>query len=210
MTVQVKAAGKWKPTPALRRSVVSLLAKKGMSNRAIAKTLKADEATIRRDLKFLRTPKGQRTVPRQKKSKRLTPEQRLKQMLKVIRQWVADLNLIRPHVLWVLPEVGKPLFQARERISTLPESPLSPAELLPATRPPNLKEDYLPDKLEACADWLVRWLAYCAPRDEKLQDEVLPIPHAGLKCRCSSSRRPMVTCLSGPWIVKVALFAPTR
>jgi hypothetical protein len=133
--------------------MVFFLAKKGMSNRAIAKTLKADEATIRRDLNFLRTPKDQRPVPRQKKIKQLTPEQRLKQMLKVLRQWVADQKLIRPDVLWVLPEAGKRLYRARERINTLPESPLSPAELLPETRPPDFKKDYLPgdmsEKLEA-------------------------------------------------------------
>src|ERR1700735_4723196 len=101
MTVPGKTAGKWKPTPKMRRSMVSLLAKKGLSNRAIAKALKVDEATVRRDLKFLHTPEDQRPIKkrRPKKVRQFTPEQRLQQMLKVSKKWIADQGLARAHVL---------------------------------------------------------------------------------------------------------------
>ena len=181
MTVPVKATRKkWKPTPAMRRTMVSLLARKGMSNRAIAKEVKSDEATIRRDLKFLHTPKDQRPIKkrRPKKIKRLTREQRLKQMLKVSKQWIVDRALNRGDVLdRLLPDAAKTLFQARGRIRTFPEYVPGPAELLPLMRTSNFKEDYkprqMPEKLAAHTDWFIRWLAYCAPRDETLQDEVL-------------------------------------
>ncbi len=176
MTVPVKATRKkWKPTPAMRRAMVSLLARKGMSNRAIANEVKSDEATIRRDLKFLHTPEDQRPVkiPRPKKVRRLTREQRLKQMLKIFQKWVADQAMERAYVLWIIPEANKRLFKAREYISTIPESPLSLAERLHAMKPREPKEHFTSDMLEFWTAWLVNWLALCAPRDEALRDEVL-------------------------------------
>jgi hypothetical protein len=99
-------------------------------------------------------------------------------MLKVSKQWIADQALIRPDVLdHILPAAGKLLHDARDFISTFPEDPLSPAELLLATRPPSFKQydkpDQFPEKLTACTKWFAHWLACCAPRDEDLQDEVL-------------------------------------
>jgi hypothetical protein len=180
MTLPVKARSKWKPSPSLRRSAVSLLAKKGLSNRAIAKTVWADEATIRRDLIFLRTPKDQRPINkrRTKKIKRLTREQSLKQMLKASKGWIVDQGLNRGDVLdRLLPDAGRSLFEARGHINTLPEYALRPAELLLETRPSNFRDDYkpgdMPEKLAACTGWFTRWMAYCAPRDETLRDEVL-------------------------------------
>ena len=99
-------------------------------------------------------------------------------MLKVSKKWIADRELAHADILDLLvPGVGKLLFHAQGLIGTFPESGLTPAELLPATRPPNLKQDYkpgeMPEKLAACTDWFARWMACCAPRDEELRDEFL-------------------------------------
>lgn len=175
-----KSTDGWKPTPKMRRAMVSLLAKKGLSNRAIAKAVWSDEATVRRDLKFLRTPEDQRPINkrRPKKIKRLTREQSLKQMLKVSKGWIVDQGLNRGDVLdRLLPDAGRSLFEARGHINTLPEYALRPAELLLETRPSDFRDDYkpgeMPEKLAACTNWFKHWMAYCAPRDETLRDEVL-------------------------------------
>jgi hypothetical protein len=162
-------------SPTERRERVALPANHAKSNRVLGTELDAHESTIRRDRKFLRTPKHQRPINkrRPKKIKLLTPEQRLKQMLKVSKQWVADQAMERAYVLWIIPEADKRLFKARELISTFPEPSLSPAELLVAMRPSEPKEHFTSDMLEFWANWLVRWLAHCAPRDEKLWEEVL-------------------------------------
>ena len=177
---QRKSADGWKPTPKMRRIMVFLLAKKDWSNYAIAEKIGCDEATIRRDLKFLRTPKDQRPISkrRPKKLRRLTREQSLKQMLKVSRGWIVGQGLNRGDVLdRLLPDAGRSLFEARGHINTLPEYALRPAELLLETRPSNFRDNYkpgdMPEKLAACTGWFIRWMAYCAPRDETLRDEVL-------------------------------------
>jgi hypothetical protein len=76
-----------------------------------------------------------------------------------------------------LPNAGRFLYQDQKFVSTFPEPTLSPAELLPATRPPKLDQDYKPgdkpQKVAACTGWFTMWLARCAPGDEKLQDEFL-------------------------------------
>ena len=172
MTLPVKARSKWKPSPSLRRSAVSLLAKKGLSNRAIAKTVWADEATIRRDLKFLRTPKGQRPINkrRTKKIKRLTREQSLKQMLKASKGWIVDQGLLRDEVIYsLLPDAKKWLDLNR---GTFPEYPLRPAALLLKTRPPNFSPAGI-EMFAACADWFKSFLAHCAPLDASLREEVV-------------------------------------
>ena len=108
----------------------------------------------------------------------MTREQSIKQMLKVSKEWIVDQGLNRSDVLdRLLTDAGKSLFDARRHISTFPEYALRPAELLPETRPSKFRDDYrpgdMPEKLAACTDWFIRWLAYCAPQDETLRDEVL-------------------------------------
>lgn len=172
-------------SPTERRKVVALRVKAGKSNRAIAKELDVDEGTIRRDRKFLATPENERPVkvPRPKKPKKVRPvkeldpaelrRRRFQSMLKVVKQWIGEQGLVLPDIEYVLHEAGRHLHQGRSLVRRLPESPRSPAELLPMTRPKYAVEDYMPAKLVYCAEWLARWLACCLPRNEDLQNEVL-------------------------------------
>ncbi len=176
MTVSGRSAPTSKPSIRMRRIMVGALAKQGISNREIARRVLHDEATVRRDLQFLRTPEDKRPVkaPRPKKIKLLTPAERLKQMLKVLHQWTVDQALIRPDLLWILPEVGKRLyFKSRLIPNTTASSSLSPAELLPLARPADYQDGDMSDKLESCVTWLAAWLDRCAPGNAALRDEVL-------------------------------------
>ncbi len=95
-------------------------------------------------------------------------------MLKVVQLWITQEGLILPDLeLFVLPEAGKLLHYHRYSLSYLPVSSKSPDELLPLTRPNYAVEDYMPAKLGFYAEWVARWLAYCLPGEEELQDEVL-------------------------------------
>lgn len=178
-------------TPRLRRSpeerskFVALRVKAGKSNRAIARELYLDEGTSRRDRKYLATPEHERPVkkPRPKKPKKVRPikesshselrSRYFRNMLDMVKSWVYEQDLILPDIEYVVHEAGKRLYEGQDSVSQLPESPHSPAELLPNTRPNRDVEDYMPDKLEYCADWLARWLACCLPRDEAGRDELL-------------------------------------
>jgi hypothetical protein len=85
---------------------------------------------------------------------------------------VGEQGLILSDIDYVLDKAGKHLYEGRSFVSRLPESPHSPVELLPLTRPNHVIEDHMPAKLDYCAEWLARWLACCLPREEELQDEV--------------------------------------
>ena len=176
MTVSGKSAPTPKPSIRMRRIMVGALAKQGLASREIARRVFHNEATVRRDLQFLRTPEDKRPVkvPRPKKIKLLTPAERLKQMLKVLQQWIVEQALITAEVLWILHEAGNRLFfVSRVFPSTTTPSLLSPAELLLLTRPVDFKDDYMPDKLESCVTWLAAWLDHCAPGNSALRNEVL-------------------------------------
>lgn len=168
-----------------RRELVAKAAKAGQSNRSIAKTLDISEGTVRLDLKFLEasengSPIG---VPPPKEPMKMLPaderdspkrwRRRPKSTLEVLQDLIADEDLILAEVEHVLHEAGKLLYQYRDAVNQLPESSRSPAELLPLTRPNQDVEDYMPAKLDYCAEWLARWLACCLPRKEEQQDEVL-------------------------------------
>jgi FixJ family two-component response regulator len=80
-----------------RRERVALVVTGGKSNRAIAAELSVDEATVRRDRRFLSTPLEQRPV-KEKKPKKVKPvrelspdemhDRRLKELLKLAQEWV--------------------------------------------------------------------------------------------------------------------------
>ena len=171
-------------SPTKFHEFVELGVRAGKSNRAIAKELGVDEGTIRRDRKFLATPENERPIklPRPKKPKKVRPvreadpaelrRQYLQSMVEVLQHWVCEQGLILPDIDYVLDKAGKHLYEGLGFVSRLPESPHSPVELLPLTRPNRIFEDCMPAKLDYCAEWLARWLACCLPREEELQDEV--------------------------------------
>jgi hypothetical protein len=173
-----------RPSPTKRREYVALPINAGKSNRAVAKELDIDEGTIRRDRKFLATPENERPVrlPRPKKPTKVKPVKELdpaeprrryvQYMVEVLQFWIGEQSLILPDIGYVLEMAGKHLYEGRSFVSRLPESLHNPVELLPLTRPNRVIEDYMPAKLDYCAEWLARWLACCSPRDEELQDEV--------------------------------------
>jgi transposase len=172
-------------SPTERRKFVALRVKAGKSNRAIAKELDVDEGTIRRDRKFLAIPEHERPVkaPRPEKPKKVRPVKvlepgelsrlRFQNMLDVVKHWIGEQGITLPDIEYVLHEAGRRLYQGRSIVRGLPNSPHTPAKLLPMTRPNYEIEDYMPAKLEYCADWLARWLACCLPREEARQDEFL-------------------------------------
>jgi hypothetical protein len=94
-------------------------------------------------------------------------------MIRVLQDWIGEQGLILPDIEYVLHKAGKLLYEGREGANRLPEPSRSPAELLPLTRPNHDVEDYMPAKLDYCAEWLARWLACCLPRKEDKQDEML-------------------------------------
>lgn len=163
-----------------RRERVALAATTGKSNRVIAAELGVDEATVRRDLKFLATPLEQRPVKKPEKVKpvrELSPDKmhdrRLKQLLELAQQWVLQEHLILPDIEHVLHEAGKLMHRDRALVMRLPDRPETPSELLVSAQPRRIPEDYMPDKLDYCVEWFARWLASCLPREEELRDEVL-------------------------------------
>jgi hypothetical protein len=157
---------------AARRLRVGQLAKEGHSNRVIAKTVGNDEATVRRDLKFLSTPPDQRPVSKRRQRRRLTDAELLKQMLTVAKRWIAAEALNRHDVFEVLNAAGKRL-EFGGISGRFDFGSLRPAELLPLMRPAHYDDGDMPAKLESCTVWLAAWLASCAPWDVKLRDDVL-------------------------------------
>jgi transposase len=184
-SVKEKVLVDWKlsRSPAKRRKYVELRVAIGKSNRAIAKELDVDEGTIRRDRKFLAIPEHEWPVkaPRPKKPKKVRPakvlepaevsRRRFENMLDVVKHWINEQGFVLTEIEYVLEEAGKRLYQGRNIVRGLPDSPHSPAELLSMTRPNHEVEDYMPVRLEYCVDWLARWIACCLPGDEARQDQ---------------------------------------
>ena len=172
-------------SPKERRDFVALRVRAGKSNRAIAKELGVDEGTIRRDRKYLATPEHERPAkkPRPPKSakprlvKEVDPAElrvrHFQTMLKTIKRWLSEQNPILPDIDYVLHEAGRRVYEGQVFISQLMEPTHGPVELLSMARPNRQVEDYMPDRLEYCADWLARWLASCLPCDEAGRDELL-------------------------------------
>jgi len=159
---------------------VYLLSNKGLPNREIARRLYCDEGTVRRDLKFRRTPASERPPlkqPRPKKVKIITPEQRLKQFLRAAKEWFPSEGLIRPDILFVISEAARRLYVGKALYSHLGDPMLKPAELLLEAAPARPKDiegpGSMPEKVEYCTNWFARWVAFNWPRDEKTRDEVL-------------------------------------
>ncbi len=154
----------------------------GKSNRAIAKELDVDEGTIRRDRKFLAIPEHQRPVktPRPKKvrpAKVLEPgelsRRKFRSMLDVVKHWLAEQGFVLLEIETVLEGAGRRLYQGRNIVKGLPDSPHTPAELLLMTRPNDEVEDHMPARVEHCMEWRARWIPSCLPRDEARQDQFL-------------------------------------
>ena len=170
----------WKPTAELRRSAVRLLSRKGLSNREIARRLKCDEGTVRRDLKFLRTPVSKRPPakePRLKKPKIITPEQRVKQFFKAAKDWFRSEGLIRPDALFIVAEAARRLHLGQQAYSHLTDSTLSPTELLSHATPRRevdlIAAGAMPEKLEYSTNWFARWVALNWPKDGEVREGVL-------------------------------------
>jgi hypothetical protein len=171
--------------PAERRKMAALGAAAGRSNRTIAKELGVSEVTIRRDLKHLAMPEGERPprVPRLKPVREqllfheMSADQHrhhLKRILKLARFWIVQegftLNELEE---FILPEAGKHLYRYRGPLSKVRDTPESPEQLLLSTRPTRVIEQDMSAKLVFCAEWLARWLALCLPREQDQQEEVL-------------------------------------
>jgi transposase-like protein len=171
-------------SPAERRELVAKGVKAGKSNRAIARELGVTEGTIRGDRKFLAAsenespievtpPKPEKILPVHKRDSPKPRRQRPKTMSEILQDWIGQQDLILTEVEDVLHEAGKLLYQYRDAVNRIPEPSRSPAELLSLTQPNQAVEDYMPAKLNYCAEWLARWLACCLPRKEEQQEEVL-------------------------------------
>lgn len=165
-----------------RRKFVALPANQSKSNRALAKELRLDEGTIRRDRKYLRTPVDKRPAPKvrlpnpPKPPKLYDPsnaEKHRKRMLAAAKQWLEEQALILPDVEWVVDQAGRELYFGWQSIANLPPPIKSPADLFPLVRPKEEVEDYMPPKLYFCKDWLARWLACCLPRQAQAQERML-------------------------------------
>ena len=162
-----------------RRKRVALGVKAGKSNRAIARELGCDEKLVRLDREFLAKPVEDRPVKKPKKVqpvRQLSPEEihdrRLKELLAGADRWVAEERLQLEHIEYAVHEAGKLLYDARETLKHVPVRTGTPYQLLVMARPTETKEDY-DVGVDFWTKWLARWLAACAPGDEKLQDEVL-------------------------------------
>ncbi len=152
---------------------------------AIAKELGVDEGTIRRDRKYLATPEHEwpAKVRGPKKPKKVRPpkvletaearRRRFENMLDVVKHWIGEQGFVLTEIEYVLHEAGRHLHQGRGLVSRFPDSHHRPAELLPMTRPNYEVEDYMPARLEYCAEWLARWLACCMPHEEDFRDQFL-------------------------------------
>jgi Helix-turn-helix domain len=174
-----------KLTPTERRKLVALKIRAGKSNRTIAKELEVDEGTVRRDRKFLETPKHLRPVrkERTKNPKRVKPaynpddnaslELHQRRMPKVLRLWIAEQKMVLTEIEYVLHEAGKRLYLGRDLISNIPLPTQRPAELMAIARPDgSVWGDFIPNP-DFWADWLARWLALCLPREHALHERVL-------------------------------------
>ncbi len=111
-----------KLSPTERRLRVALGVRLGKSNRAIAKDLGVDEGTVRRDRKFLATPKHLRPVKkgRPKKPKKVEPaynaddpdtvERDFRRGSKALKVWIAEEKMVLNEIEYVLHEAGKRLW----------------------------------------------------------------------------------------------------
>jgi hypothetical protein len=148
----------------------------------IAAELGVDEATVRRDLRFLAVPVEERRVtppkkpPSERPLRTLSPDKlrkrRMKELLKVSQSWIVAQTAVLSDVEYILDKTGKLLYGYAHALRNIPISPSSPSELLARARPKKAAEDDV-SGLEFLGDWLARWLVLCLPGEEELQDDVL-------------------------------------
>ena len=162
-----------KHSPEKRREMVSGMRSAGMSNRAIAKELGVDEATIRNDLKALAMPAGERKKPGRPREWRprydpSDPESRDKYKaaaMTALLRWFRDQGVSRPYLQQVLDIV--PRRNYFERIDSL--SPGLPVrrfdELFELTRP-KLQPHDNDQWIELIILWCRRWLFAALPDSE--------------------------------------------
>jgi len=172
-------------TPTERRRLVALGVRAGKSNRAIAKELGVDEGTVRRDRKYRATPENQRPVKKErpKKQKKAVPafdptssaslDLQVQRMHKAVKRWTVEEGLFLPNIEYVIDEAGKQLHFQRQLIPNFPIPIMKPAEVLQASRPQEMGEEYLATKLPFYALWLARWLACSLPGMDAMWSEFL-------------------------------------
>jgi hypothetical protein len=162
-------------SPTERRERVALPANHAKSNCVLATELGVEESTIRRDRKFLATPVEDRPVKKPKKVRavrQLTPEKRLKRLLKAGQSLITQQTSVLSDVIYILDKTGRFLHRNRRHVEDLPENLGTPSELIARAQPKRpVEDDY--SGLEYRADWFANWLALCLPREEELQDQVL-------------------------------------
>ncbi len=174
-----------KLSPTERRLRVALGVRLRKSNRAIAKDLGVDEGTVRRDRKFLATPKHLRPVKKErpKKPKKVEPaynpddpdsvERHFRRVSKALNVWIAEERMVLNEIEYVLHEAGKRLYFGWGKVKDLPVPAQRPAELLPVARPDGAAwGDFIPNP-DFWADWLARWMALCLPRRHELHQRLL-------------------------------------
>jgi hypothetical protein len=162
-------------SPTGRREHVAFAANHAKSNRVLARELGVEESTIRRDRKFLATPVEDRPVKKPKKVRtvrELSPEKRLKRVLKAAQSLITQLTAVLSDVIYILDKTGRFLHRNRPHVEDLPENLGTPFELIALAKPKKPVEDDFTE-LEYRADWFANWLAMCLPKDKELQDKVL-------------------------------------
>jgi transposase len=162
------------PSPTERCERVALAVMGGKSNRAIAAKLGVDEATVRRDRRFLSTPLEQRPVKVKKPGKvkpvrELSPDElhdlRLKELLKLAQEWVVQQHLVLPEIEDVLHEAGKRMHRDRAHVMRLPNRSETASELLALAKPKRMAEECMSAKLDFVSSGSASgWRAVCHGR----------------------------------------------
>jgi hypothetical protein len=105
--------------PEERRPLVAFGVHAGKSNRAIARELKVDEGTVRRDRKHLATPGHDRQVKKERPKKPRTPKpmymvddrasviRHKGRVLRAVKHWIEEERMVLNEIEHVLHEAGK-------------------------------------------------------------------------------------------------------